>query len=129
MVSYFKTQWWRLLIALFCLVMAFVYMFKPEPDTSTIEGLNTLITYMFTAGMYFCGFIIWSFGSFVDYNQKCIEYFEKKAEKYDALCDLVEALREANEVDRDHDEMQDQKIKRLEDGLYDLRRKLYSDVD
>ena len=30
-VSYFKTQWWRLLIALVCLVMCCVYVFKPSP--------------------------------------------------------------------------------------------------
>ena len=113
MTSYFKTQWWRLLIAFFCLVMAFVYMFKPGPDTSTIEGLNTLITYMFTAGTHLAGFVIWSTLSFIDHSQRRIELLEKKAEKYDALCELVEALREANEIDREHDDMQDQQLEHL----------------
>lgn len=116
-ISYFKTQWWRLLIALFSLVMAVVYIFKPAPDTSTLEGMDTLITYMINTSLYFVGFIIWSTISFIDYNQKCIELLEKKAEKYDALCELVEELRKANEVDRDIDAQQDRRIKRLEDRL------------
>ena len=122
MISYFKTQWWRLLIALFCLVMACFYMFRPSPDTTTIEGLDTLITYIVNAGMYFAGFILWSVMSVVEYNNDRIELLEKKAEKYDALCDLVEALRKANEVDRDHDEQQDQQIKHLKRVVELLKR-------
>ena len=102
MVSYIKTQWWRLLIALFCLVLACVYAFKPAPDTSTIEGLETLITYMMNAGLHFTGFVIWSLISFIDYNQKRLEVLEVKAEKYEALCGLVEALKEANDLDREY---------------------------
>ena len=79
-MSYIKTQWFKLLVAIFCLVMSCVYIFKPSPDTTTIEGLNTLITYMFTASIHFCGFIIWSFMSFIDYNKKRIELLEKKIE-------------------------------------------------
>ena len=122
MISYIKTQWWRLLIAFFCLVMAFVYMFKPGPDTSTIEGLNTLITYMFTAGTHLAGFVIWSTISFIDHSQRRIELLEKKAEKYDALCELVEALREANEVDRDYIEEVDGRIDNIVHVLEELRK-------
>jgi HD superfamily phosphodiesterase len=67
--------------------------------------------------------------SVIEYNSDRIELLEKKAEKYDALCELVEALREANKIDRELEAVQDQRINRLEDKLYDLRRKLYSDVD
>ena len=117
MVSYFKTQWWRLLIALFCLVMAFVYMFKPAPDTSTIEGLDTLITYMVTAGIHFAGFVIWSTMSFIDYFQECIELIEKKTEKYDALCEEVHALYEANRIDREYMHRLEQRIQQIK---YDM---------
>ncbi len=114
MVSYIKTQWFRLLVAIFCLVMACVYMFKSSPDTTTIEGLNTLNTYMINAGLHFVGFIIWSFLSFIDYNQKRIELLEKKAEKYDALCENVKALDEANKIDREYTKLLDERIKQLE---------------
>lgn len=110
MVSYIKTQWFRVLVAIVCLVMACVYMFKPSPDTTTVEGLNTLITYMLNTGLYFGSFIIWSCLSFIDYNQKRIELLEKKAEKYDALCDEVKALAEANKIDRQFAEQLSHKI-------------------
>ena len=100
MISYIKTQWWRLLIALFCLVMTLVYMCKPCPDTMTIEGLDAVLSNIVTAGLFFAGFIIWTFISFIDYNQERIELLEEKAEKYDALCEEVKALLELVETER-----------------------------
>lgn len=117
MVSYFKTQWWRLLIALYCFVMCCIYAFKPAPEVLTVEALDEVMSNMLTASLHFTGFIIWSFISFINYNQDRIELLEKKVEKYDALCDLVEALSEANKIDRDRDEEQDKKIKLLEEKL------------
>ncbi len=113
MVSYFKTQWFRLLVALFCFVMTCVYVFKPSPDTTTVEGLDTLVTYIINASLYFTGFLIWFFASVVDYNEKRIELLEKKAEKYDALCEEVGALYEANRIDREHMKFLEQNINQL----------------
>ena len=56
MVSYFKTQWFNLAVALICLVMCCVYTFSPAPDTTTIEGLDKVMSNMVTAGLYFLGF-------------------------------------------------------------------------
>ena len=117
MVSYIKTQWWRLLIALFCLVMSCIYALKPAPEVLTVEALDEVMSNMLTASLHFTGFVIWSFISFINHNQNRIELLEKKAEKYDALCELVEELRKANEIDREIDAQQDQRIKRLEDKL------------
>jgi Zn-dependent M32 family carboxypeptidase len=61
--------------------------------------------------------IVWFLMSFINYNEERIKLLEKKADKYDALCELVEELRKANEVDRDIDAQQDRRIKRLEDRL------------
>ena len=105
MVSYFKTQWFRLLIAIVCLVICCVYAFKPAPDTSTIEGLELSTRYAFNAGMYFISCIIWLFSSVLEYLIDCVKLLEKKAEKYDALCELVEELRKANEIDREIDKV------------------------
>jgi hypothetical protein len=112
-VSYIKTQWWRLLIALFSLVMACIYIFKPAPDTTTVEGLDTLITYIINAGLYFFSFIIWVFQSVLEYNSDRIELLEKKAEKYDALCDNVKALSEANRIDREYINLLEQRINQI----------------
>ena len=106
-VSYIKSQWWRLLIALYCLVMCCIYAFKPAPEVLTVEALDEVMSNMLTASLQFSGFLIWSFISFIDHNQNRIELLEKKAEKYDALCDNVSALNEANRIDREN-------MKRLE---------------
>ncbi len=113
MVSYFKTQWWRLLIALICLVMCCVYTFSPAPDTTTVEGLDKVISNMVTAGLCFLDFIIWMVMSFINYLQDRIELLEKKAEKYDALCEEVHALYEANRIDRERMWLLEQKINQL----------------
>lgn len=106
-VSYIKTQWFRLLIALYCLIMACVYAFQPSPEVLTVEALDEVMSNMLTASLHFIGFIIWTFISFINHNQDRIELLEKKAEKYDALCENVSALNEANRIDREN-------MKRLE---------------
>lgn len=111
MVSYIKTQWWRLLIALFCLVMCCIYAFKPAPEVLTVEALDEVMSNMLTAGLHFLGFIIWSFISFINFNSDRIELLEKKAEKYDALCSEVSALCEANRIDREHMRLLEMRIK------------------
>lgn len=109
-VSYIKTQWWRLLIALYCLVMCCIYAFKPAPEVLTVEALDEVMSNMLTASLQFSGFLIWSFISFIDHNQNRIELLEKKAEKYDALCDNVSALNEANRIDRERMKLLEQRI-------------------
>lgn len=84
-VSYIKTQWFRLLIAIVCLVVACIYAFKPAPEELTVEALDEVMSNMLTAGIHFIGFIVWSFISFIGYNSDRIELLEKKAKKYDAL--------------------------------------------
>lgn len=113
MVSYFKTQWFRLFVAIICLGFSIYYAFQPAAETLTVETLDEAMSAMFTATTHFFSFIFWISMSFIDFNSDRIELLEKKAEKYDALCDLVEALREANEVDREHDKVQDSTIKGL----------------
>ena len=110
MVSYWKTQWWRLLIALYCFVMCCIYAFKPAPEVLTVEALDEVMSNMLTASLHFAGFVIWSFISFINHNQDRIELLEKKAEKYDALCEEVHALHEANKVDRQYADHLNRKI-------------------
>jgi predicted HicB family RNase H-like nuclease len=118
MISYFKTQWWRLLIALFSLVMAFVYMCKPCPDTMTIEGLDAVLSNIVTAGLFFAGFIIWVFQSVIEYNSDRIELLEKKAEKYDALVKKVDALQELIETEHKYS---DHLNKRIDSLVYEVK--------
>lgn len=112
-VSYIKTQWWRLLIALYCLVMACIYALQPAPEVLTVETLDDMMSNMITASLHFSGFVIWSFISFINYNQDRIEVLEAKAKKYDALCDNVSALNEANRIDREHMRLMEQRLNQL----------------
>ena len=120
MVSYFKTQWWRLLIALYCLAMACIYALKPAPEVLTVETLDEVMSNMITASMHFTGFVIWSFISFINHNQNRIELLEKKTEKYDAMYDLVQELLEANKEDRQYADHLNRKI---ESFILDYKKK------
>ena len=115
MVSYFKTQWWRLLIALFCLVMACVYALKPAPEVLTVEALDEVMTNMFTASLHFIGFVIWSFISFISFNDDRIELLEKEKERNDAMFALVQELVAANKIDRELMKKYEGRLKKLED--------------
>ena len=120
MIYYWKTQWWKLLIALFCFVMSCIYAFKPAPEVLTVETLDEMMSNMVTASTYFTGFVIWSFISFTDYNQDCIKMLEKKAEKYDAMYALVQELLEANNADRQYADHLNRKI---ESFIMDYKKK------
>ena len=117
MVSYFKTQWWRLIIALFCFVMACIYALKPAPEVLTVEALDEVMTNMLTASLHFIGFVIWSFISFISFNDDRIKLLEKEKERNDAMFALVQELVEANRIDRELDKAQDEKIKKLEEKI------------
>jgi hypothetical protein len=95
--------------------MACIYAFKPAPEVLTVEALDEVMSNMLTAGLQFAGFVIWSFISFIDHNQNRIELLEEKAEKYDALCDNVSALNEANRIDREYVKLLEARIKKLEE--------------
>lgn len=119
-ISYIKTQWFRLLIAIVCLVVALIYAFKPAPEVLTVETLDEVMGDMFTAICYTFSCFAWLICSLIEYNCDRINLLEKKAEKYDALCENVTALNEANRIDREHMQLLEQKFNQLK---YDLENK------
>ncbi len=114
MVSYFKTQWFNLVVALICLVMCCVYTFSPAPDTTTVEGLDKVLSNAITAGLYFLGFIIWMVMSFINHLQDRIELLEKKQERDDTMYELVQELALANKIDREVMKKYEERLKNLE---------------
>lgn len=112
-ISYFKTQWFRLLVAIICLVVALIYAFKPAPEVLTVETLDEVMSDMFTAVCFVFSSFVWLLCSVVEYNHDRIELLEKKAEKYDALCEEVSALYEANRVDREHVKLLEMRINQI----------------
>lgn len=115
MVSYFKTQWWRLLVALACLVMACVYAFKPAPEILTLEALDEVQSNMTSAGIYFLGFIIWMVMSFINHLEDRIKLLEADKKRNDAMYELVQELVNANKIDREVMKRYEERLKKLED--------------
>jgi hypothetical protein len=119
-ISYIKTQWFRLLVAIICLVVALIYAFKPAPEVLTVETLDEVMGDMFTAVCYTISCFGWLMCSVIEYNSDRIELLEKKADKYDALCEEVSALYEANKIDREYMHRLEQKIHQIK---YDMENK------
>lgn len=78
MVSYFKTQWHRLLFALFAIVMACTKFFSTAPDLTTIEGVMKLNDLTISGVFWLITAIIWAVMSFVDHNSACINKLDER---------------------------------------------------
>lgn len=117
MISYWKTQWWRILCAAMCFGAALYFAFQPAPDTTTTEGINQVIGYLSSSIGWLISAVFWFLMSFIYHNEDRIKLLEKKAEKYDAMHELVQELYKANEVDRKIDAQQERRIRLLEDKL------------
>ena len=116
-ISYFKTQWWRLLCAVLCFGAAIYFALQPAPDTSTLAGANEVTGYMFSSVCWLLSAGFWFFISLINYNADRIELLEKEKERNDAMYELVQELLKANQIDREIDKAQDEKIKKLEEKI------------
>ena len=115
-VSYIKTQWLRLLIAIAFFVVACVYAFSPAADTSTLEGVYQDIKTSFNFFMYFLNSMIWAIMSFIDYHDKCRDKMNERI--YD-LEKRIEALETRAITD----------IDKVSNNNYMVRRRLGPDKD
>lgn len=107
MISYFRTQWFSILVGLGSLGMSIYNGFQANEWSA--------IGWMVTA-------VVWLTMSRVLYNHDRIKLLEKKAKKYDALVDEVRALYEANQVDRKYIDQLHKKITYLTFVVEDLKR-------
>ena len=78
MVSYFKTQWWRILISFFCLLYAIYFMAQPAPDETTLEGVRLISRYMCNTIIWLVSGLIWAGMSFANWHEACIRELEKR---------------------------------------------------
>ena len=78
MVSYFKTQWWRILISFFCFLVAIHCAAQLAPDESTLEGVSQTLTYMIGAISWLVNGLIWAVLSFTSWHEDCIRALEKR---------------------------------------------------
>ena len=90
MTSYIKTQWWRVIISVFCLLLAIHYLAQPAPDESTFEGVKLTLQYMINAVSWIVTGLIWAAMSFIDWHEDCIRELDKRFKKVEehAITDL-----------------------------------------
>ncbi len=104
MVSYFKTQWFNLLVGLVSLGLAVFYLCFGNVDTAI---------------MWVISCCVWLGMSRIEYNDERIQLLEAKAEKYDALVDKVDALQELLETEHKYSDHLNRKIDSL---VYEVRK-------
>lgn len=109
MVSYFKTQWWRLLIALLCWIPIITTCCTSTATSETLEGLSTLTVELVRCGGWLLASCFWCIMSLVDHNSDCIKKLNERIE-------LLEH-RAVTEIDK------------VSDTNYMIRRRLGPDKD
>ena len=99
-VSYFKTQWFNLLIGVVDLGMS-IYNFCTGDE---LWGIGWTVAAM-----------MWFIMSFINYNEDRIKLLEKEKERNDAMYELVQELLKANQIDRERAKQIEDRLKKLED--------------
>lgn len=110
MVSYIKTQWWRLLCAVLCFGAAIYFALQPAPDTSTLNGVNEVAEYMYASVCWLIAAFFWASMSIVNWYGERLTMLEAKEERNDAMFELVQELLEANKEDRQYADHINRKI-------------------
>ena len=100
MVSYWKTQWFNLAMALGALILVIINM---------VQGDDLMVV------AWTVSFIYWMILSYVDYNAEKIKLLEKKQERDDTMYELVQELVNANKIDREYAKKLEARIEKLED--------------
>lgn len=106
-MSYFKNHWFDLVVGFISCCLATYYFCTANIDTAIIW----LIAACAWLGM-----------SVVEYNHERIKVLELKAQKYDALVEEVDAMRELHET---YEKLNEQRFKNLE-GKNESSRPLHS---
>lgn len=84
MVSYIKTQWWRLVMALMCLVPCIVIVCTSTATSDSVEGLTELMSDLFSFYSWFFASCSWLVMSIVDHNSDCIAKLNKRVAELEA---------------------------------------------
>ncbi len=80
MVSFWKTQWWRLLIALWCLGTSIVSAVTSTATADSVDGLYMLLGDAVNSFIWFGGFIMWCLTAMITYNGDRIDALQKRIE-------------------------------------------------
>ena len=99
MVSYFKTQWFNLAMALGALILVIINL---------VQGDNLMVV------AWTVSFCYWMLNSYIGYNSERIRLLEADKKRNDAMYDLVQELLEANKIDREQAKQFEARLKKLE---------------
>ena len=80
MVSYFKTQWWRLLCAALCWIPVIIIICTSTATSETVEGLAIITRDLVSCGSWMLASCFWCIMSLVDYNSDCIKKLNERIE-------------------------------------------------
>lgn len=104
MVSYIKTQWWRLILAALCFVPIIVICCTSTATSETLEGLTTLMSEVFRCGSWLLASCFWLIMSMVDHNEDCIRKLNSKVHTLEEKVQALEnrAITDIDEVGPNH---------------------------
>ena len=100
MVSYFKTQWINLALALGALILVIINL---------VQGDNLMVV------AWMVSFCYWMLNSYTEYNAERIKVLEADKKRNDAMYELVQELVHANKIDREQAKQFEDRLKKLEE--------------
>jgi hypothetical protein len=84
MVSYFKTQWWRLLCALLCFIYCVVIVCTSTSVADSVDGVYMVMKDVFRFILWFLASCFWMITSFTSHNSDCIRELNKRVQYLEA---------------------------------------------
>lgn len=107
MVSYIKTQWWRLLCGFACIIYACVIAFTSTAVADSVEGVYMLLGDVVKCGLWFLASCFWFIMSIVAHHEDCIRELNNKIRILELKVETLEyrAITDIEEVSRNHFEV------------------------
>ena len=95
MRSFWKTQWWNILVATVMLVAAFINLFQvasADPAASTTNEIVHLVHHAIRAAVFFTCMTVWLLGAVINYNALKVEQLERRIDILEnrAITDIEE---------------------------------------
>ena len=90
MVSYFKTQWWRLLCALICFIYCIVIVCTSTSVADSVEGVYMVMKDVLRVVLWFLASCFWMIVSFTSHNSDCIQKLDERVKELEtrAITDI-----------------------------------------
>ena len=104
MVSYLKTQWFRLAMAVACFIPIILICCTSTATTETVEGLTIVVKDVLHCGCWFLASCFMLVVSMVDHNSDCIKKLHRRVEKLESrVADLENrSITDIDEVGPNH---------------------------